>query len=179
MIYKSFKTKNGQTIILRNLKCEDLDDFLDLMNSIANEHGIHGREKEITREEAADILANTLSKISRGETIHIVAESNSKVLGVCFVNRDQPPSRCGHSGELGVEIKKEYRNIGMGTELIKAIIVECKKMGLKLLKLAVADTNKVALHVYKKVGFIECGRVPKQFYHQGKYIDCIWMYKEL
>lgn len=84
-----------------------------------------------------------------------------------------------HVGNIGIGIRKEYRDIGIGTEMIRIMIAQAKTMGLKMIDLAVASSNKRAIHVYKKAGFKKTGRIPRFYYKDGKYFDEIIMAKEI
>jgi len=47
------------------------------------------------------------------------------------------------------------------------------------LTLSAFATNKPAIHVYEKVGFVQTGTIPKKHFKEGKYIDEIIMTKLL
>jgi len=53
--------------------------------------------------------------------------------------------------ELSMAVKIEYRNQGIGTKLIKAIVSEYQKIGVKYLSLSVDKANK-ARNLYKRLG---------------------------
>jgi len=53
--------------------------------------------------------------------------------------------------ELSMAVKNEYRNQGIGTKLIKAIVSEYQKIGVKYLSLSVDKANK-ARNLYKRLG---------------------------
>ena len=53
--------------------------------------------------------------------------------------------------ELSMAVKNEYRNQGIGTKLIKAIVSEYQKIGVKYLSLSVDKANK-AINLYKRLG---------------------------
>ncbi|MDT3696239.1 MAG: GNAT family N-acetyltransferase [Ignavibacterium sp.] len=53
--------------------------------------------------------------------------------------------------ELSMAVKSEYRNQGIGTELIKAIATEYEKIGVKYLSLSVDKAN-IASNLYKRLG---------------------------
>ena len=53
--------------------------------------------------------------------------------------------------ELSMAVKEEYRNKGIGTELIKAIAAEYKKMEVEYLSLSVDKANN-ASNLYKRLG---------------------------
>lgn len=50
-------------------------------------------------------------------------------------------------------VKKEYRNQGIGQELLKYMINLCKEKGYKQITVGVDVDNKNAVHIYKKFGF--------------------------
>jgi len=49
--------------------------------------------------------------------------------------------------------------MGLGTELTRAFVEAAKKHGFEILQLSVYAINKRALHVYKKCGYKEYGKL--------------------
>jgi RimJ/RimL family protein N-acetyltransferase len=74
-------------------------------------------------------------------------------------------------------VKKGYRNLGIGTELMKTILEQAVFFGLRTMTVNVFVTNKRAIHVYKKVGFVESGIIPEKHFRQGRSIDEIILTK--
>ena len=129
--------------------------------------------KIVTRDKEVDWLGRQLANMEKGETIVIVAEVDGKVIGHVEVNLQGRSMR--HVGELNIVIKAEYRDRGIGTEMIKTIIEESRKAGLRVITLETFPHNQRAKNVYEKLGFKETGRIPDGFYRKGKYIDTIIM----
>lgn len=50
-------------------------------------------------------------------------------------------------------VKKEYRNQGIGQELLKYMISLCKEKGYQQITVGVDTDNENAIHIYKKEGF--------------------------
>jgi L-amino acid N-acyltransferase YncA len=173
-----FLTKTGQKVTLRPPSWTDLDELVRFTNAIVNEDEIFGPERKETKEGMAEWLARLLVDIVKKKTICLVAEMNDKIVGYSWIER-KPARRSSHSGELVVFIEKEHRNIGIGTAIMKAVIERSMKSGIKIVTLGVAETNKLAYHAYTRLGFSECGRVSKEIFHKGKYVDLIWMSKEI
>ena len=73
-----------------------------------------------------------------------------------------------HVGTLGIVIRNGYRNLGIGTEMMKTLIKQARAMNLKLLTLSVYSTNQHAHHVYQSTGFVDTGRIPKKFFKDGQ-----------
>jgi ribosomal protein S18 acetylase RimI-like enzyme len=79
-------------------------------------------------------------------------------------------------GSLGIIIAKDYRNLGIGTNLIDFAIRESKKLNNKeKIILSCLSTNERALFIYEKLGFQEVGVRKQQFYMNSIYYDEILM----
>ena len=172
-----FAAKDGREVILRTPKWEDLDDLMEHLNSLIEEGADIPKDRKITREEEADRLARAFATAEKGDFFIIVAEIRGKVVGTSDITILGTYRR--HIGELGIGLRREYRDKGIGTEILGTMIEQAAKMGLKMLTLNVFATNSRARHVYEKVGFRETGRTPNYFYKNGEYIDDITMVKEI
>jgi len=178
MVVKTFTAKDGRKVILRTPKWEDLDDFIELFNSLVEEDAdIHPGEK-VAREQKVDWLSGRLAELERGQLLWLVAEIDGKVTANSELRRKR--ARQSHVGEIDIAmVKKDYRDLGIGTEMINALISQAETIGLKMLVLTVFSTNKQAIHVYEKIGFKRTGQIPNSLYKNGKFIDEIIMVKEL
>jgi len=178
IILESFNAKDGRNVILRTPKWEDLDDFIELFNSLVEEDAdIHPGEK-VTRDQKADWLSGRLTELEKGQLLWLVAEVDGKVIANSELRRKR--ARQSHVGEIDIAvIKKDYRNLGIGSEMIKALISQAETIGLKMLVLTVFSTNKQAIHIYEKLGFKETGQIPNSFYKNGKFTDEVIMVKQL
>lgn len=172
-ILREFVAKDGRRVVLRKPRWEDLDDLLDFINSLVEEGADILQEKLVTREEEADWLGKRLASIEKGETIGVVAEVDGKVVANSEVGRRRGSQ--SHVGLLGIAVKKDYRGIGIGRELMKTLIEESRKAGLKVLVLDVFDSNKAAKSLYAKMGFKDAGKIPKGVFKNGRYIDLLRM----
>jgi RimJ/RimL family protein N-acetyltransferase len=176
-IIRRFSAKDGRKVTLRTVKWEDLDDLLELINSLVEEKADIIRSEKVSRDEEIDWLSGVLRRQEKGEVAYVLAEASGEVVASSEIAR-----RTGyeeHVGALGIVIKKGFRNQGIGTEIMRSLIEQGQAWGLKVLTLSVFASNKRAYHVYEKVGFIETGRVPRKFFRSGKYIDEITMTKLL
>lgn len=52
-------------------------------------------------------------------------------------------------------VKKEYRNLGIGSEILEFLIKEAKAKGFSEMTIGVDKDNENALHLYRKFGFTE------------------------
>ncbi len=173
-VVRKFSAKDGRQVILRTLRWEDLDDCIDMINSLVTEGANIVKNEKVSREEEIDWLARALSQMERDEIVYIIAEVDGHAVGNSEIRR-KLGGYDKHVGSIGIAIRKGFRDIGVGTEMMKALINQGRKMGLKVLTLSAFANNEHAIHVYEKMGFEKTGQIPQKFFKQGKYIDEVIM----
>jgi RimJ/RimL family protein N-acetyltransferase len=182
-IYRRFKASNGESVTLRALKWEDLDDCVAFINDLVGERdsepnlGIIADRKQ-TREEEAEWLAKQITGIEKGNILSVVAELGGRLAGNSSVTRGSYEDT-KHHGYLGIAISRKHRDQGLGLEMMRTLVKESRKAGLKTIQLEVFANNQRAIHVYEKTGFKEAGRIAKKMLRNGKFIDSIVMAREL
>jgi RimJ/RimL family protein N-acetyltransferase len=176
-IIHTFKANDGREIILRTPRWGDLDDFLEFINSLVVEGAEIMMHTLVSREQEAQWLKNKIEDINDGKVFCIVAEVDGKVIANSEIRKHSGYS--SHTCILGIAIRKGYREIGIGTQMITALISQAREWGLKAMELYVFGTNERAIHVYRKVGFKVAGIKPKFLFKGGKYIDHLNVILEL
>jgi RimJ/RimL family protein N-acetyltransferase len=176
-VIKTFTANDGRTVILRTPRWEDLDDFFELINSLVEEGAEILMNQKVTRDEEADWLGRKLADVEKDNEFCLAAEVNGSVVANSSLRKKSGYS--SHVGSLGVIIKKGFRDVGIGTEMLKALISRAETIGLEILTLSVFSSNERAFHVYEKVGFKEVGRIPNGLFKNGKYLDDILMVRRL
>lgn len=89
-----------------------------------------------------------------------------------------------HCATFGAGILAKYTNIGIASKLIPVMMEFAKQSGVQVMLLSAAAANERAVHVYRKVGFTEYGRVPGGYKYRSLdgevyYTDDILMLKYL
>jgi RimJ/RimL family protein N-acetyltransferase len=173
------QTIGGKSIVFRYPKPSDADQMVKTINSLINEQADIAKIKRVTLKEERKWLDNILKLIRKKETMMIVIEVDGIPMGSCEVAKDTfDVSR--HVGTLGIGLRKEIRGMGIGKNLVKLCLTESKKkLGLKIIKLYVFNTNKTARSFYKGLGFKEAGRIQSGVYHNFRYKDDIIMVKRI
>lgn len=88
--------------------------------------------------------------------IALVMESDNQLVGAIWGRLLKDENKGygyvdNRTPELSMAVKHEYRNQGIGTELIKAIAYEYQKIGVECLSLSVDKANN-ASNLYKRLG---------------------------
>jgi RimJ/RimL family protein N-acetyltransferase len=174
-VLRQFPIEDGREVILRTPRPEDLDGLMELINSLVDERAEIARTVKVTREEEVEWLPRMLAELEKDELFFLVAEVGGKLVASSDIHILQGDER--HVGVLGIVIKNGFRGLGIGTLMMKTLVEQAEALGLKVLTLQVFATNKEAIHVYEKVGFVQTGKVPRKHFREGQYIDELIMTK--
>lgn len=137
--------------IIRELKPSEvkiLDTFL--YEAIYIPEGVEAPPKDIIRHPDLQIY---IADFGKRTDVCYVAEIESNIVGAVWTRimndyghvDDETPS-------LSVSILKEFRNLGIGTALMKRILAALKERGYHQVSLSVQKTN-YAVRMYEHVGF--------------------------
>lgn len=173
---QSHKLKNGKKVTIRTAHENDAEAYLILGKSVMSE--------EIYTLTQPDELTFTVDQEKNWLKTHIadeahliiVAEVDGEVVGqLDFMNGQR--KRNFHTGEFGMGVHKDFREMGIGSLLLKALIEwAIAHPEIKKINLSVHKTNERAMAAYKKQGFqIEGTRTKDLKYPNEVYIDTVLM----
>jgi len=173
---KSLKTKDGKEYLIRNLRESDAEPLLEF----AKNHSFDLRFSVITVDEFKMTVEEEIkwiqSYLTNDNNLGIVAEAEGSIIGLLNFS-GKKPSRMEHIGSFGITVHTDFREMGVGTELLKSLI-EWARMSPKIEKiiLGVLATNARAVALYKKLGFEEEGYSRKALKNlDGTYVDDLTM----
>jgi RimJ/RimL family protein N-acetyltransferase len=154
---------------------EDIPQVAANVNSVAEERIYIANEgiEDIERFKNA-----VFEQIKWGNWIFMVAEVDRKIVGHFNLQIGYPAKR-KHTAYIGTILTKEYRNLGIGTEMMKIIMEMAKEKEVEKVFLSVFSINTGAINYYKKCGFEIEGVLKKQFKIDEKYVDEVYMAKWL
>jgi len=179
MVFKIFTAKNGKEFVIRSIVASDLSrvkEYTDYMDSVIAEKDYILLKKKVSLEEEIKFIKKAIIGPEK-DSYTFVVECDKKIVGTTTTNKKM--GVMDHIASTGFVIRKEYRSIGIGNEMIKIAIATAKKMKCKILELEVFSTNKRAISLYEKFGFKKVARLPKTIQRRGKLIDEFIMFKEL
>lgn len=144
----------------------------DIWNDAINEGKYFPQEKALTLDEAQYFFEN--------QDFTGVALLNNEVVGV-YVLHPNSLGRISHVANASYAVEKTVRGKQVGKKLVLDSIKTAKYLKYKLLQFnAVVATNKHAIQLYEKIGFIKIGRVPNSYKNlSGEYEDLLLYYIEL
>lgn len=170
---------NGKHAIVREVVKDDAEKLIEYLQSISSEseYLTFGEgELSLSKETEESIICE---HITVNNKLMIVAEYEDQIIGnlnFCGGSR----LRIEHTGEFGVSVKKEFWNNGIAEKFIDYLVGWAKNHGIiTKINLRVREDNDKAIRLYARKGFMEEGRVTRDFYVAGKFYSSILMGLEL
>ncbi|RSK26407.1 N-acetyltransferase [Bacillus sp. HMF5848] len=119
-----------------------------------------------------------LQKSKEDRNLALVAEADGKIVGFMTFRRSTR-QRMKHHGTFGVSIQEAFCNFGIGRQMMAHLLSWAEAdPDIEKICLEVFSHNERAIHLYKKLGFVEEGRRLQHVkFEDGTYVDEIEMYK--
>ncbi len=175
-----FITKSNKEISFRYPVIDDVQQLKDFINKISAEQSfllLQGFQN--TLESETKWLQDKLNKIDKNKCVYICGFYENKLVACSEITLHSDAK--AHVGNFGISVAIEFRGLGLGQKIMELTIEESiKKLpDLKIIDLEVFDKNIIGKNLYKKLGFIEYGRLPEGLKRKGEYEDAVLMYKKV
>ncbi len=177
MVY-TFKAKNGLEVTLRPARVEDAEGLIHTVRSLSPERSYllmeyYGKDEETARK--------YIEGIDPDRDLLLVAIAEGKVIGALAAVQAKGGERvrAEHVVEVGLHLLKEYRGVGIGTEMLSYAMRWAKERGYRKMVASIFTPNQRSINLFKRAGFEqECIR--RQHVRIGsRLIDEICMVKFL
>lgn len=154
MIYDRFELVDGRVVTFGKLNERDLPELVLVFNSLIEEGIYFQRNEELPDVETAQ---KWYQKHMKAGMTYIAARVDNKFIGGASIEPRR--GKASHVVYFGIYLKREFRNLGIGTHLISKIIEVARQKNFEIIQLGVFASNEQAVHLYKKFGFREVGRI--------------------
>jgi RimJ/RimL family protein N-acetyltransferase len=112
--------------------------------------------------------------IRGGGGLALVADGDGDVVGNVLVSLERTVVS-NHVGTLSIVIDRAWRDVGIGSEMVRAAQAWCRETGLAKLVLSVFPDNERAVAVYEHAGFEREGLRRRQYRVDGDFRDELLM----
>lgn len=161
------------SVTIREYCSEDVQKAVEIWNEVVRA-GIAFPQLELLDEKTGDEFFRSQSYTG------IAADESGEIVGL-YILHPNNVGRCGHICNASYAVRSGLRGRHIGEALVRDCIKTAKRLGFGILQFnAVVRTNKPALALYEKLGFVKLGVIPKGFLMKdGTYEDIIPHYIEL
>ena len=120
-------------------------------------------------------------KIYLNKLPYLVALDKNKVVGIAYLNKFREKSGYRYTFENTVYVHKEYLNKGIGSKLLKELInISKRNKNIKKIIAVIGGIDSTgSIKIHKKNGFQKVGIFKKIGFKNGKWIDAIFMQKNI
>ncbi len=148
---------NEYEILLRTILKEDIQAFYNFSKYIFYELNKYTIDTPEEFSHNIDIEKQRIEKFSLSGNLLLGAFYDGQLIGVLdFVSNKR--KRINHWGKFGISLHENFQNMGIGRLMLQYMIDWAKQNGqTKMIFLSVHANNTRAIHLYKKMGFVQIG----------------------
>ncbi|MGX1262347.1 RimJ/RimL family protein N-acetyltransferase [Rossellomorea marisflavi] len=162
-------------MIIRNATESDAEAIIAIRrNTISEQEYFLTTDEEFSLDDEGQV--QEMNDRAKAGGMTFVAEVEGEVVAFLFFNRSRM-KRMRHNGSFGIGILPDYRNRGLGTQMLHHLIGWAREQGdIEKICLGVFAINERAIASYRKAGFVEEGREIRQYkFDDGRYVDNVLM----
>jgi phosphinothricin acetyltransferase len=109
----------------------------------------------------------------------VVAEIENDVVGFACLNAFRTRSAYRFTSEHSLYVHHNFHRRGIGTALLVAILEEARCLGYSSLIGGIDSEQSASVALHKKHGFVEVGRFPRIAYKFNRWLDVVFVQKQL
>lgn len=144
--------------------------FRACLDTVAREKRFLAQAEAPPLERVQQFVADGLEK----DAVQFVTLDGERVVGWADIFPDWAHA-LAHRGHVGMGVHPDYRGRGLGNRLLSACLAKAMAQGLTRIELEVRADNAHAIHLYRKLGFTEEGRLRHGMRIDGTYFDTLLM----
>ena len=177
---RTITLKNGTEAMIVPPDPERAEEMLAFLRDVSGETEFISRTAEEVYE-TVEIERGKLENLNASEQMMmLVCMVNGRIAGNCHLHFNHR-IKMRHRVSLGIAIRKEYWNLGIGTAMFREMIrLAEERGGIEQVELEVIEGNENAMRLYEKMGFTVTGAVPNAIrLKDGTRLKEFYMVKEL
>jgi RimJ/RimL family protein N-acetyltransferase len=174
-----FIMKDGTPFTISHAVVEDAEDVLHYLSTIFQESKYLVTTLDDFQMDAEREKQFIASLLDDNNKIMLVAKHNNQIIGTLDFSNGRK-KKIQHTGAFGMSVKTEFRSKGVGHALLMTLLDWAEQNEtIERVELEVFASNAPAIHLYKKLGFVEEGIKKNYIKWNNEYEDIILMAKLL
>ncbi|MBI3892909.1 MAG: GNAT family N-acetyltransferase [Candidatus Wallbacteria bacterium] len=176
LIVRELKDRKGESYVVRQATPADAAQVLAFIDRVCHEASefllMEPGEVYFTVDDETDYLTRLFYA---DNSLGLIAQRHGEIVG--FLNFDGGQRRkVRHAGEFGMSVRQSHWGLGIGGSLIDLLIEwAAASHVVRKVNLRVFANNDRGMRLYRSRGFVEEGRLSRQIFHDGRYLDEILM----
>lgn len=154
--------------MIRNVRPEDAE----AIASIYNEYVLHSVITFDTEPVTAVAMRSQIASISAGHP-YFVYEENGVVKGYCYAHTWKEKAAYQYAWETTLYLSPDVQGRGIGTQLMKRLISDCRLKGCKALIACITEGNSASEALHEKLCFKKVSHFEKVGLKFGRLLDVV------
>ena len=166
IVHYSFK----KYMFYRKIEEQDIPQITELYNwYIAN--GVESFETEPLTEGQ---MRRRVEDIS-ARFPYYVAVDEGRVVGYCYAHPWKERAAYSRTFETTIYLRHDIKRQGVGTELMRLLITDCRSLGCKALIACITGENEASIAFHRRLGFEQASLFKSVGYKHGRWLDVVDM----
>lgn len=171
------ETARGE-VVFRYPLPTDAPAALEFINALSAERTfVLYQGEQLTLAQEQQWIGERIRLHTSGRAVSIFAMAGERCIGTSAIEMGSLGN--DHIGYFAISLTPDWRDMGLGSRLMQAVIDEAERLlaGMRLIQLDVFASNERAIHLYRRMGFTEYGRLPLGARYRNEFVDLISMYR--
>ena len=104
---------------------------------------------------------------------YYVYEEEGHVMGYCYAHKWKERAAYNKTLETTIYLSSNYTQHGIGTELMKTLISDCKEMGVRALIACITYENEASIRFHERLGFEKVSHFKQVGMKFGRVLDVV------
>jgi tRNA (adenine37-N6)-methyltransferase len=165
-------------VVFRYPLPSDAPAALEFINALSAERTfVLYQGEQLTLEQEQRWLDSRLALVASGDGVSIFAMAGDRCIGTSAIEMGSLGN--DHIGYFAISLANDWRDMGLGSKLMREVIDQAERhlTGMRLIQLDLLGNNDRAIHLYRRMGFTQYGRLPLGARYRDEYVDLISMYR--
>lgn len=142
-------------------------------------HVLHGSATYETEPPTPEQMGERLGGIAANGWPVLVAERDGVVVGYAYASQFRPRPAYAYACEDSIYVAAEERGHGIGRALLTALLGAAEAVGFRQMVAVIGGAEPASAALHQSLGFREVGRLPGLGWKHGRWLDSLYMQREL
>lgn len=154
--------------MIRKVTPQDAEKIADIYNGYV----LHSTATFETEPLQAEEMLRRIVEISDVYP-YFVYEADDEIAGYCYAHAWKERAAYKYTLESTVYLSPEYIGRGIGRQLMKRLIEECRSGGYRALIACITEDNEASRSLHVKLGFKQVSHFEKVGFKSGRWLDIL------